>query len=760
MPTNEVARSAKMADFLFKVGSHENEALRVVAFEGTEAISELFELRLELAVAGPEIAFDSVIGKGCSLTITGQHGIREINGMVRSFERTGESGQYTYYVAIIVPLQWQLTQRKRSRIFQEHNCPDMTVPGIIKKVLTDAGIPSDAFRFALQGKYVAREYVVQYCESEHDFVKRLMEDEGIFFFYEHKDGKHVMVFGDTVTAHVANPVGAEFPYRDPSGLISEDPFTEQIHKVRMREELQIGNVALRDFNFQKPQQDMQAASAAADQTSFIDYDYVGLYDEKGAGGHFSQVRLEQYQAGRLVHEMEGNVRGCTPGFRFTLKEHPNETLNDKEYTIVRVFHRGQETQATEEAASPEGAAYTAELLTMPGDIVFRPQRTTPRPVIHGTQTAFVVGPTGEEIYTDKYGRVKVQFHWDIEGVLDENSSCWIRVSQGWAGGQYGMMFLPRVGQEVVVDFLNGNPDHPLIVGRVFNNDLMPPYALPKEKTKSTIKTNTSKGKGSNEIRFEDASGKEQLLLHAQRQLDIHVRANRLDTTGGDYHVHTTGKKYEYCKDESHIEVKLDQLQKVGGSVFTEITSDYGLKVGSNMSQDVGGKLYIKSTGDMVLESTAGITLKCGGNLVKIDPSGVTILGTMVKINSGGAGASGQAVALTAPEEAGTAEKVEPGKDVTYTKAGQTIKALSGIDPVTPTREVEEEELLTSWVEIEMVDEDGQPWANEYYEVTRKDGKVIKGYLNSKGQARIRLLKPEAVDVSFPNLDQEAWEQVS
>lgn len=405
-------------------------------------------------------------------------------------------------------------------------------------------------------------------------------------------------------------------------------------------------------------------------------------------------------------------------------------------------------KAEEEAGGQGGTEYKAEVRTIPSEVPFRPQRDTPRPVIHGTQTAIVVGPKGEELYTDKYGRVKVQFHWDRDGAYDENSSRWIRVSQGSAGGQYGMMFLPRVGQEVVVDFLEGDPDRPLITGRVYNNDLMPPYKLPDEKTKSTIKTHSSKGGGgTNEICFEDAKDKEQILIYAQKDLHIRVNETRVENVDKDRHLTVKENKFELVKKKKHAEVTLDFNEKVGGNFSLDVAGDIGQKVGGKLSCDVGADLYLKCAKNVVVEAAQGLTLKCGGNFVKIDSSGVTILGTKIKLNSGGAAGMSTAATVATPEKTLVADTATPGRDVTYTATP---------DEVEP---VKLEERDTSWVEIELVDEQGQPWPGEPYEITYPDGKIRQGYLDDKGQAYIGLPKPIAAQVSFPKLDAEAWEQI-
>ncbi|MCK4341528.1 MAG: type VI secretion system tip protein VgrG [Phycisphaerae bacterium] len=408
----------------------------------------------------------------------------------------------------------------------------------------------------------------------------------------------------------------------------------------------------------------------------------------------------------------------------------------------------------------DAPVYESRFECIPSSLTFRPPRVTPWPMMRGAQTARVVGPSGEEIHTDEYGRVKVQFNWDREGKFDDKASCWIRVAQGMAGGGYGLLFLPRVGQEVIVDFLEGDPDQPIITGRVYNADHMPPYTLPDEKTKSVIKTHSSKGGGgTNEILFEDLKDSEQILIYAQKDLHVRVNSDRVENVGHDRHLTVEEQKFELIKQNKHSEVKLDLNEKVGGNMSLDVTGDVGEKFGGNHQEDASN-IYLKGGSNVVVEAGTGLTLKCGGNFVKIDSSGVTILGTMVKINSGGSAGSGSAVSPTAPEAPTDAITATPGQDTTYT-GGEELPP-GEVEPEAPglVWEPEEvEEKITSWIEIELVDEDGQPVPGERYEITMPDGETIKkGTTSNKGQAHVSVPEPGTCQISFPALDAEAWER--
>lgn len=325
-----------------------------------------------------------------------------------------------------------------------------------------------------------------------------------------------------------------------------------------------------------------------------------------------------------------------------------------------------------------------------------------------------------------------------------------------------MLFLPRVGQEVVVDFLEGDPDRPLIIGGVYNADHKPPYTLPDEKTRTVIKSRSSKGGGgANEISFNDLKDSEKLLLHAQKDYHLRVLNDRVETVKGKAHTLIEKDAFEKIKQKLHREITLDASEKIGGKRSLKVTGDDGIEIGGNHSLKSAGKLYLKSDQEIVLEGTMGLTLKVGGNFVKIDPSGVSVVGTLTKINSGGAAGSATPVALAEPEAPVEADEVQPGVDKTY--AAATVEGVAAEPPVgefTPVEVTPPEPVTTSWIELEMVDEEGQPWSGEYYEVTLTDGKVLKGRLNKLGQARVGLPRNEAVQVSFPNLDTEAWERLS
>ena len=747
---------ARESDLVFTLAAGSADDFKVVALRGVEGISRMSEFRVELVSDDADVDLDAALGETCLVTVFGQDGVRYVSGIVRRFERLGRGVNRTHYAADVVPAHWRLSERRKSRVFQPQSCADMTAPGIIRKVLEDAGLADDSFRFALEQEYAEREFVSQYRESDLDFISRLMEDAGLFYYFEHSAAGHVLVIGDGPSAMPESPTAAEVRYRDANGLVAEG---EHVFALRESRQIRPGTATLDDFNFKQPATQLRATHSADAETALEHLDYPGEFADRGEGERLAQLRLEAAQCSRRTVEMSTTLRTLAPGQRFALSDHPSTAAN-REYLATSVEHAARQPQGAEEEAGrfERGLTYETVVRAIPADTPFRAPRVTPRPTVPGSQTALVVGPAGEEIYTDEYGRVKVQFHWDQEGVYDEHSSCWIRVSQGWAGGSYGMFFLPRVGQEVVVDFLEGNPDRPIITGSVHNNDNMPPFRLPDEKTRSVIRTrSTTGGGGANEIRFDDAKDAEQLFLQAQKDMHLRTKNDRVENVGRDHHLTVDQHKYELVKQNQHAETRLDLLEKVGGGKHLEVAGAVSETFGGNHHEQVGARYYLDAAGDLVLESAQAITLKVGGNFIKIDATGVYIMGTVTHINSEGAAGNGTTVALKSPAAPLEADTTEPGTDVAYAADPHAYTALEGQTDGASSDEGEEE-APTSWIEIELVDEAGQPWPNEPYEVSEPDGTVKRGSLDANGQAHVAVSAPGECQISFPKLDRRAWER--
>lgn len=492
---------ASEAQFLFEISGKE---FRVVDFTAQERISSLFEVNLTLA-SEDEITFDDVIGKEALLTIESEEKDRYFHGIICQFMQTGSKGNFFLYQARMVPSLWLLSLEQDCRIFQNKSVKD-----IIQEVLQEGGIPSDRFSFKLQNQYQPKEYCVQYRETDLNFISRLLEDEGIFYFFKHKKDGHFLVFGDSTVNYQSIKGKSEVLFHPADAMVPEE---EVIHSFLFSRQIRTGKFTLKDFNFEKPLLDLKAQKQDDFYQKLEVYDYPGKYIDETGGKKLVQVRLQESLMFKDRGEGQSGCPRLISGFTYKLNSHDIDNFN-QEYLLVEVFHSGSQPQALEEFANiGDSYSYSNDFVCIPSSVTFRPERKTPKPIVEGIQTAIVVGPAGEEIYTEEHGRIKVQFHWDREGKKNENSSCWIRVSHIWAGAGWGAMYIPRIGQEVIIDFLEGDPDRPLITGCVYNGENKPPYKLPDEKTKSTIKSNTSKGGGSfNELLMEDNQGKTHVVL--------------------------------------------------------------------------------------------------------------------------------------------------------------------------------------------------------------------------------------------------------
>lgn len=660
-----------------------------------EKISELFEVDVELLYDedtndGYQITLvdgKDIVGQRVNIVIalddlekkTTER--RSIIGMVNHFTMVGRERRFTIYRAKIVPHVWKLTLNSQSRIFQQK-----TVPDILREVF-------DGFEveFQLKADYKQRNYCTQYQETDFDFASRLMEEEGIYYYFQHSGTTEKMILRDDFSKPEDCPIKSDFPIFN-EDLKSGEYFESAIKSWLMVYKLQSGKVTLWDYNFQLPKNKLKD-----ELTSLFDVGgnkklevytfqagYARKYDgiDKGGGEQPNELNnvfsdIKRTVANRMpMHDSQyktatGMSDCCTltPGYRFQLKNHPNKEFNIK-HIVLSVVHDAQQNPNYQAGEVPD--AYVNEFTCIPHGSEqpeFRPQLKTPKPIIHGSQTAVVVGPGGEEIFTDKYGRVKVQFHWDRDGTYDPSSSCWLRIATSIAGNKWGTMFIPRIGQEVLVDFLEGNPDQPIIVGSVYNPETMPHYDLPKYKTLSYIKTRTTPddGKGFNELRFEDKQGKEQVFIHSQKRMDTRVRESFYETCGANR--------------QEVIGVRTDN--KPGGNLAITVGGNYDLHVKESMYIGIDGKLneYVKgevvedyqntlqttvkssaelNAGSITLEAKTTITLKVGGNFVMIDPSGITISGLTVRINSGGAAIGTSQAMIDDPLDAEPADTGEPG----------------------------------------------------------------------------------------------------
>ena len=583
--------------FTFQSGKYKEGALRVLHFRGVESISQLFRYEVELTGDHSEVDLDALVGQPAVLKLSALESHRVVHGIVEVFEQLGAVGaeDTIHYRATLVPTIAPLGLCQNARVFQE-----LSTLEIVKQVLQQAKLPSDCIRLNVrEGDYKKRDFCVQYQESDLQFVCRLLEEEGIAFFFEHSERQDVLVLCDDAKAVTALPRAETLRYcRHHDDALDQEGITE----LTQASALYAGGAIMRDYRFVHPDLgDMEVAAAAEAFTQYQSYYYPGEYVDPQLGSRLVRLRLQEQEWHRHVFTGRSNVAALVTGYKFRLKEHPRDASNQEYLVISFVVSGGNDRRETQSSFAIE------QLCCIPAKVPFRPERTTPRPRITGVQTAIVVGPQGEEIHCDQYGRVRVRFHWDRRTDRKGDSSCWIRVSQPWAGNAYGGMFLPRIGHEVIVQFIDGDPDRPLIVGTLYNGDNPVPYGLPEAKTRSTLRSNSSpKADGYNELRFEDEAQKEEVYVHAQRNFKKEVLKDSDTTIGGD---HT-----ESIDGNSTYKIKKDWTIAVDGNRGTTIDKNDDLTVKKNQTTTVEGDRNTTIHGNDQLTVNKDQTIAIEGNL--------------------------------------------------------------------------------------------------------------------------------------------------
>ncbi len=609
-------------EYEFEMGPLGAADLLVVEVHAQEELSRPFSLELTLLMApGVELDPAAVLGQQAVLTIYVPDGTeRFFHGVVVWLRGSqgGRSDERTRCRVEVAPTAWLLSQNRRCRIFQ-----GQSVPEIVQHVLEAGGA---AVRLELSGTYAPRGYCVQYGESDLDFVHRLLEQEGIFYFFEHTHDGHTLVLADANSACPSIAGDPQVPFREPSSMVAA---VEAIDAFAARMELRPDAVVLRDYDWLRPALDLTATVATGDGQAEV-YDYPAGYEDPAAGKALAKVRLEEARASARTAAGAGAVRRLAAGHVFELVDHDVPGVDGK-YLLVSVRHSGYRPELVPpDANGRPPPSYRCELACIPADVRYRPPRRTPRPVIAGSQTAIVVGPGSEEIHTDEHGRIKVQFHWDRQGQRDDHSSCWIRVSQAWAGQGWGALYLPRIGQEVVVGFLEGDPDRPLVTGAVYNGQNPPPVSLPHEKTRSTLRSSSSPGgSGSNELRFEDAAGQEEIYLHAQRDLDVVIEHDETQRVGHDQTLDVRGDRSRTVGGNQTLTVDKDETIAVSGS--------QSLRVGAARTTIVGGSHTETVRGDQVITVTGAQNVTVGSAAVETVALGkiLTVVGAYA-VNVGAA----------------------------------------------------------------------------------------------------------------------------
>lgn len=628
-------------------------ALLLESFTGQEGISQLFSFQLELLSENRKIAFDAILGQKISFGVKGPsgHNERVIHGIVSAFTQLPSNLRLARYRAEVVPQFWLFTRRQRSRIFQ-----GKTAEEILKTVLTGLDVA-----FQLTGSFPKRDFCAQYRETDFDFASRLMEEEGIFYYFKHSASAHKMVVANAPAAHADIPGETELHYDEVAGGLRDE---ERISIWQRRQEIGSGKHTLWDYDYLAPSTRVQSDRTVLPtvqvgkvshklklpaNTDLEVYDYPAGIAKFHQNAHASlssemandaTIGMQEMDHSQFVISGDSNVHWMTPGCKFTLAHHPNA---DGPYVLTRVVHNASEGSFYSEN-SLDASLYSNTFECLPLALPYRCRRETEKPHVWGCQTAVVVGPGGEEIYTDKFSRVKVQFHWDRDGTKNENSSCWVRVASFWAGKQWGAIHIPRIGQEVIVDFLEGDPDQPIIVGSVYNADNMPPYSLPDNKTQSGIKSRSSKGGGSanyNEIRFEDKKGSEELLVHAELDMKTEVERDETRTVGRDRTTTITrDEKVDVGKDRTTTVTANDketigqkQTIMIGSNQETTVGGSQTITVASSKTETVGSSRSSTIAASESLTAGASISVTAGASISITSGAPLTITAPMITLNA-------------------------------------------------------------------------------------------------------------------------------
>lgn len=604
------------------------DVLLMQALTGHEAISALFSFQLDLLSEKPFVPPDAIIGQPVSMTVELRDGTqRFFHGIVKTFGYRTRDARFSYYHAEVVPWLWLLTNTANCRIFQ-----DMTAPEIIKKVFQDLGFRD--YKDVLIGNYTRLDYCAQYRETDFNFISRLMEEEGIFYFFEHEAAKHTLMLADSPQAHKPCPGQPGARYLPEGGLGEEE---DVVTTWQAKQSLRPAKYTLRDYHFETPGRSLEVSEATTVSiggTGKLEvYYYPGEYAQRfnktgqrleqveQEGRKFVRLRMEEEEVPHAIASGSSYCKAFVSGCRFDLTHH-SEEMNGS-YVLTSVRHWA--VQSPDYVSGDEAEEHYRNSFTcIPHSVSYRPRRVTLKPVVRGPQTAVVVGRRGEEIDCDKYGRVKVQFHWDRTGRRDENSSCWVRVGTIWAGKQWGVIHIPRIGQEVIVAFLEGDPDQPIIIGSVYNQEQMPPYELPANKTQSGIKSRSSKGGTAahfNEIRFEDKKGQEEVYVHAERNLTTVVEADESRSVGHDRKTTVEHDDELTVRNNRKATITLNDEESVGNKQTITIGATRSASIGASDSLTAGATISITAGGSVTITAPV-ITLNAGAVTI----SGVLTVG--------------------------------------------------------------------------------------------------------------------------------------
>lgn len=678
--------AANELEFRFNVDGMGGDSLYVLEFEAEEQLNKPYALDVTVLCADAQLALGRLIGRSAALSASTPAGVRHMHGLICEAQTVGRTRHFARYRVRVAPRLWLLSRRRDSRIFQGLSTPD-----ILQQVFEAVGLSGSAIETRFNREYPIRDYCVQYRESDLDFVSRLMEEEGICFAFAHTAHAHTLILSDDAVTHEAlSPGRLRFL---PSAMAGGAG--QHIEQMGLLRQIQPGKATLRDFSFKGPSEDLEVSveydgtgadvdeTAGETNTELEVYDYPGEYVDKGLGAELARLRMEQLQARRFVVEGRSTARRLCPGFKMEVVGHDRPGLN-REWLLTRVLHRGTQPNPDKPDEAGQPSTYRNQFTAIPAELTFRPPPDTARPLIPGLQTAVVTGPTGEEIHVDEFGRVKVQFHWDRLGRRDELSSCWVRVSHPSAGAGFGQIILPRVGQEVIVQFLEGDPDRPVVTGRLYNAEQAPPSPLPDGRARSTLKSSSYKGgAGYNEFTIDDTAGAEQIVLHGQKDASFTIGNNQSTSVGNN---------------ETHS-VAADRSASVGGNESCSVSGNRSASVAGNEDTSVMGNRSVSVTGDETRSVTGNQTESVTGNRTASVTGNLaeSITGTSAQVISGGQASvsvtgawsldassaasinAGSAISISSGSSIGaTSESVSiNGSTIVYVESGSTVVVKVG-----------------------------------------------------------------------------------
>ena len=636
----------------------------VYAFSGFEEVCKPYEFNIELVSRSANVDLTALLGTPACLSIADRSGgERLVHGLIREMEQLHTANRFTHYRCSLVPRLWFLGQIRDHRIFQ-----NLSVVEIIQQILKEQGFTGDAASFKLCYAYEPREYCVQYGETDLHFITRLCEEEGIYFYFEHKADAHCLCFCDREGGPKI-PGQSDLRFFPGSGQRSD---TAVINRLALHESVNSNAAAYREWNFRKPRLDLEVSDHESERDKapappgmlLEQYAYPHLYQLRKPGERYAKLRLARQLTFRQWIDCTSDVARFLPSYVFSIDDHPRTALNAR-WWVVAVRHEGRQPGVLEhEAPDGRGLHYASRVTAIPEMTRFIPAPEHPKNLILDKQTAHVTGPKGEEIYPDKYGRVKVQFHWDREGQYNEKTSCWVRASQEWAGGKYGAMAIPRIGHEVVVSFLEGDPDRPLITGRVYHELNMPPYELPAHKTRTVFKSMSTPGaegeaRGFNEFRVEDKKGREEIYVHAEKDVNAHVKNDWKEHILHDRHRTVDNFTYALTRGETHETLKQQRKTELFANDNRTVHADSHTQVDGKWLGKAGTEIHLEGGLKIVLEAGAELTLKAGESWLTINGAGVSADGAAVCLNSGGGPGDGTPAEPQLPRDVKLTEKGVP-----------------------------------------------------------------------------------------------------